>query len=251
MAKKALADRVVGRLIDDIAGGKFPPGSMLPSEAELAEREQVSRLTVREAITVLRTKKVLEVKHGRGTMVNPISRWSPFDPDLLAARSEDLVGASALPRKLIEARRLVEVGAAEMAADRRTEEDIEAMQVAHDGMKAADGDVESIVEADIAFHKAIMSSVGNTFITALFDPVSQLVREARRQTKEYPDIRTHAIAAHGRILQAIVDRDPEGARRAMREHLIQTELDLDEHFGKDEDHRRAQSLDQQEGENEQ
>lgn len=243
MAKKALADRVVGHLIDDVASGRFPPGSMLPSEAELAEREQVSRLTVREAITVLRTKSVLEVQHGRGTVVNPIARWSPFDPDLLAARSEDLIGASALPRKLIEARRLVEIGVAEMAAERRTEEDIKAIQNAHERMKNSGADVESVVESDIAFHQAIMSSVGNTFIAALFDPIGQLVWEARRQTKEYPDIRSHAIAAHGRILQAIVDRDSEGARWAMHEHLTQTEIDLDEHFGKDGDHGKELSSD--------
>lgn len=233
MVKKALADRVVGHLIDDVASGRFPPGSMLPSEAELAEREQVSRLTVREAITVLRTKQVLEVKHGRGTVVNPIARWSPFDPDLLAARSEDLIGTSALPRKLLEARRLVEIGVAEMAASRRSEEDVRKIQAAHERMKSSAEDVELIVEADIAFHQAIMSSVGNAFIAALFDPIKQLVWEARRQTKEYAGIRVHAIAAHERILQAIIDRDPERARTAMKNHLIQTEKDLDEHIGRD------------------
>ena len=233
MARKALADRVVGKLIDDVASGRFPPGSMLPSEAELAEQEQVSRLTIREAIAVLRTKRVLEVKHGRGTTVNPVSEWSPFDPALLAARSEDLIGASALPRKLIEARRLVEVGVAELAAARRSENDLKALRAAHTRMKEAEDNVEAIVDADVAFHQAVMSSVGNAFIAALFDPIKQLVWDARRQTKEYPDIRVHAIAAHGRILRAIQDRDPEAARWAMHEHLIQTEKDLDEHFHRD------------------
>lgn len=137
----------------------------------------------------------------------------------------------------------MEIGVAEMAAERRTEEDIKAIQNAHERMKNSGGDVESVVSADIAFHQAIMSSVGNAFIAALFDPIGQLVWEARRQTKEYPDIRSHAIEAHSRILQAIMNKDSEGARWAMHGHLTQTEIDLDEHFGRGRDHERERSSD--------
>lgn len=230
MVKTGLVDQLVGDLVDDIVSGVFPPGSVLPSEAELAERAEVSRLTVREAITVLRTKRVLEVKHGRGTFVNPISHWSPFDPTLLAARSGDAVGAGALPKKLIEARRLVEVGVVELAAARRSKGDLEALAEALERMKQAGDDVDAIAVADIEFHQAIMAAAGNAFIAALFDPIRQLVWAARRQTKGYPRIRARAIAAHTRILRTIRDKDPEAARWAMNDHLIQTEEDLDSLF---------------------
>lgn len=235
MVKTGLVDQLVGDLVDDIVSGVFPPGSVLPSEAELAERAEVSRLTVREAITVLRTKRVLEVKHGRGTFVNPISHWSPFDPTLLAARSGDAVGAGALPKKLIEARRLVEVGVVELAAARRSKGDLEALADALERMKQAGDDVDAIAEADIEFHQAIMAAAGNAFIAALFDPIRQLVWAARRQTKGYPQIRARAIAAHTRILRTIRDKDPESARWAMNDHLIQTEEDLDSLFAEDGD----------------
>ena len=235
MVKTGLVDQLVGDLVDDIVSGVFPPGSVLPSEAELAERAEVSRLTVREAITVLRTKRVLEVKHGRGTFVNPISHWSPFDPTLLAARSGDAVGAGALPKKLIEARRLVEVGVVELAAARRSKGDREALADALERMKQAGDDVDAIAEADIEFHQAIMAAAGNAFIAALFDPIRQLVWAARRQTKGYPQIRARAIAAHTRILRTIRDKDPESARWAMNDHLIQTEEDLDSLFAEDGD----------------
>jgi len=235
LVKTGLVDQLVGDLVDDIVSGVFPPGSVLPSEAELAERAEVSRLTVREAITVLRTKRVLEVKHGRGTFVNPISHWSPFDPTLLAARSGDAVGAGALPKKLIEARRLVEVGVVELAAARRSKGDLEALADALERMKQAGDDVDAIAEADIEFHQAIMAAAGNAFIAALFDPIRQLVWAARRQTKGYPQIRARAIAAHTRILRTIRDKDPESARWAMNDHLIQTEEDLDSLFAEDGD----------------
>lgn len=184
---------------------------------------------------MLRTKRVLEVKHGRGTFVNPISHWSPFDPTLLAARSVDAVGAGALPKKLIEARRLVEVGVAELAAARRSAEDLEALAQALERMREAEDDVDAIAEADIEFHQAIMAAAGNAFIAALFDPIRQLVWAARRQTKGYPHIRARAIAAHTRILRTIRDKDPEAARWAMNDHLIQTEEDLDNLFTEDGD----------------
>jgi len=230
MVRKALTDQLVGRFIDDIVSGKSPPGSLLPSEIELAEREQVSRLTVREAIAVLKTKRVLDVKHGRGTLVNPIALWSPFDPALLAARSGNSVGAGVLPRKLIETRRLVEVGVAELAAARRSEKDLEAMRDAHQKMKDSGNDADEFTGADIAFHQAVMASASNAFIAALFDPIKQLVWQARRQTKEYMHIRSHAIVAHERIFKAIRDQDPEAARWAMHDHLVQTEEDLDKHL---------------------
>lgn len=235
MAKTGLVDQLVGSLVDDIVSGVFPPGSVLPSEGELADRANVSRLTVREAITVLRTKRVLEVKQGRGTFVNPISRWSPFDPTLLVAHSADAAGAGALPKKLIEARRLVEVGVAELAAARRSSGDLEAMTRALEQMKKVEDDTDAIAEADIGFHQAIMAAAGNAFIAALFDPIRQLVWAARRQTKGYPRMRARAIAAHTRILRTIRDKDPEAARWAMNDHLIQTEEDLDNLFVEDAD----------------
>ncbi len=235
MVRTGLVDQLVGDLVEDIVSGVFPPGSVLPAEAELAERAEVSRLTVREAITVLRTKRVLEVKHGRGTFVNPICHWSPFDPTLLAARSGDAVGAGALPKKLIEARRLVEVGVVELAAARRSAKDLEALAEALERMKKAGDDVDAIAEADIEFHQIILAAAGNAFIAALFDPIRQLVWAARRQTKGYPQIRMRAIAAHTRILKTIRDKDPEAARWAMNDHLVQTEEDLDNLFAEDDD----------------
>ena len=225
--KQGLADQLANELVDDIARGIYQPGSMLPSENELAEQAGVSRLTVREAVKTLQTKGVLEVKHGRGTSVKPFSNWSPFDPALLLAKSEHSMGAGALPEKLIEARRLVEVGAAELAAARRTDADLLAMSGTLERMKRSPDDIDAFAAADIDFHKMVMVAAANAFISSLFDPLGELVWATRRQTKKHPEIRAHALVAHESIFNSIRAQDPEGARQAMQSHLAQTKEDLE------------------------
>lgn len=226
LLKKRLADAVVGDLIEAIIRGRFRPGEQLPSESELAEFTGVSRLTLREAVKTLQSMQVLQVRHGHGTFVSPVADWSPFDPQLLAVKSRYSHGIAALPEKLVEARRLIEVGAAEMAAARRSDADLATMEETLVRMRAAGGDIDAFAQADVDFHQAILAAVGNAFIVAIFEPFGQLILAARRQTKSRAEIRAHALVAHERILGAIRDRDPEAARWAMHDHLMQTKEDL-------------------------
>lgn len=183
-------------------------------------------MTLREAVKSLQSMHVLQVRHGHGTFVNPVTNWSPFDPQLLAITSRHSHGVGALPERLVEARRLIEVGAAEMAAARRSEADLQAISTALENMRAAGDDVDAFAAADVDFHQAVLASVGNAFVEAIFEPFGQLILAARRQTKSRAEIRAHALVAHERILGAIRDRDPEAARWAMHDHLVQTKEDL-------------------------
>ncbi len=94
-------------------------------------------------------------------------------------------------------------------------------------MEDAGEDIDTIANADIGFHQTIMSAASNAVIAALFSPIEHLIWEARRQTTSYPRMRSRAIEAHRRILKAIREQDPEAARWAMYDHLIQTEEYLD------------------------
>src|SRR5919197_5696505 len=156
-ARRVLADDLAEELVADIVAGTYAPGSKLPAENELAELASVSRLTVREAIRILRSKSVLRVQHGVGTFVRPIEEWSPLDPMLLAIRSADGGGDRDMHARLLEARRLVEVGVAELAAARRTETHLEELESALEEMRTAHlaGDIDAFVEADIAFHTVV------------------------------------------------------------------------------------------------
>lgn len=219
------ADGLLGLVLD----GTFPPGSKLPSEAELAERFDVSRLTMREAIRSLAATRVISVSHGKSSVVTPADQWSPLDPRLLLARGSVSGDPLLLPRSLIEARRMVEISAAELAAERRTDEQlsrmagfVKTMQQAHD-----EDDVPRFVEADLAFHGTIFEAVDNVFVDALFEPLEQVVRRLRTETSAVPDIRIHAISWHSTILEKLDAGDSAGARETMRGHLFQTQDDMD------------------------
>jgi GntR family transcriptional regulator, transcriptional repressor for pyruvate dehydrogenase complex len=224
----ALAERVAASVLDAIAGGDFPPGSQLPPEPELVKLTGVSRLTVREAVKSLESKGVLRVEHGRGTFVNPPSTWSPFDPAVLEARLASTVERAGLAAKLLEARRLVEVGVAELAAERRTADDLERLESALERMRRAQAsaDVDEFVDADVAFHDAVLDAADNELIVALFAPIKQLIYAGRRATSRWPDAREHAIVAHAGVLEAVRGHRPDQAQQAMRGHLLQTADDL-------------------------
>ena len=219
----AVADELLALVLD----GTYPSGGSLPSEAELAERFDVSRLTVREAIRSLASTNVIDVQQGKSSVINPADRWSPLDPRLLQARGQASGEPMVLPRRLTEARRTVEVGIAELAAGRRTDAHLGRLSTFLDAMTKAhaEGDVPRFVEADLGFHETLFEAVDNVFLDAIFEPLALVLRTLRTTTSSVPEIREHAIDWHGRILEAVADADPALAREAMRGHLIQTEED--------------------------
>jgi DNA-binding FadR family transcriptional regulator len=225
------ADVVAEQLLELVLDGTFPVGSALPSESELAQRFGVSRLTVREAIRSLVPTRVIDVQQGRSSLVNPTSHWSPLDGRLLLARSRVDGDPLLLPRRLVEARRAVEVAIVELAALRRTEEHLERLTALHQEMLDghARGDVTATAEADLAFHSALFEAADNVFLTALFEPLTSVLRAMREETSSVAEIRSHALDWHAAILRAVAVGDPQAARKAMEDHLQQTEQDV-EHY---------------------
>jgi GntR family transcriptional regulator, transcriptional repressor for pyruvate dehydrogenase complex len=229
--RKRLSDQLVEALIEAIAAGDYQVGAALPSEAELADMAKVSRLTVREAVKSLQARGLVRVEQGRGTFVNPPASWSALDAIVIVARSSNQAERTAITKRLIEARRLVEVGVAELAASRREQAHLEAMAEAIARAEAAHaaGDIDLFVDADLNFHNEIMKAAGNPFVAALFEPIRHLVHESRRHTSSFDEARGHAVRAHKRILRAISSGTATAARNAMRQHLEETEADLEEY----------------------
>jgi GntR family transcriptional repressor for pyruvate dehydrogenase complex len=230
------AAAVADRLLDDIVSGRHLPGSRLPPEPELCVAMGVSRATLREAMKSLQQRGVTSIEQGRGTFVNPVEAWSPFDPVLLAARTSGPGQGDAgnEPRaigmtldatwsaKLIEARQVVEVGVAALAAARRRDQDLADMEASIAVMKAAGDDVTAFAQADLAFHHAVMRAAGNELIQALFDPISRLIGAGRVESSRPAERRVHALQAHASILAAIRAGDAEAATHAMQTHLEST-----------------------------
>jgi DNA-binding FadR family transcriptional regulator len=231
--REGRAETVADGLLELVMDGTFPPGSTLPSEAEIAQRFEVSRLTVREAIRSLASTNVIRVQQGRSSVINPADQWSPLDPGLLKARGKASGEPLRLPKRLLEARRTVEVGIAELAANRRSDEHLARMTAFVEQMRDAhrDTDVPRFVEADLAFHAMLFEAVDNVFLDALFAPLSSVLRTLRHETSSVPEIRKHAIEWHARILASVAEGDPGAAREMMRGHLIQTEEDMDHFLG--------------------
>jgi GntR family transcriptional repressor for pyruvate dehydrogenase complex len=223
---ESLGDQIAARLLDEIIDGRYPPGTPLPPEWELADREGASRLTIREAVRILRQKNVVTVVRGRGTFVQPRQSWSPLDPAVLGALARSPDALTERLQALLEARALVEVGVAELAAARRDERDLAAMVAALEAMREAEDDLDAFVAADLSFHDAVMGAAGNPVVAALFDPIALLLRDTRRRTSRDPVARGHAVRAHERILAAIERRDPVQAAGAMRDHLTETGEDF-------------------------
>ena len=165
----SLSDDLAEQLLTAIIDGQYPPDSALPPEGELSEQGGVSRLTVREAVKHLRAQNVVRVVRGRGTYVNPPDRWTALEP---VVRAASRTASGALSERLIEARRLIENGACELAASRRTEEDLEELRRHLAVMREAAevGDTEQFVQADIDFHDTVMRATGNLFVPLLFEP---------------------------------------------------------------------------------
>jgi GntR family transcriptional regulator, transcriptional repressor for pyruvate dehydrogenase complex len=228
MPRDSLADRLADQLLQGIIDGRYPADDPLPPEADIAKEANVSRLTVREAVKTLRAKNIVRIHRGRGTFTNPPDRWTDLEALVRAISAQAPALAGVVPERLIEARRVIETGAAELAATRRTPDDLERLQVhlAEMATAADHGDVDAFVTADLAFHQTVLDAADNAFIAALLEPLSRLLIPARRQTSEVADIRRHAIDHHRAVLDAIQSADPEHARRAMHSHIDQTSRDL-------------------------
>lgn len=226
MARKSLVDVVADELLDRIVAGEFPPGSGVPGELELSARHEVSRMTVREAMKTLVARRILRVERGRGTFVNPLNQWSSLEAVLRAASEGQDDAAVAV--QLIELRRMLETGAAELAARRITVEELDEMDQQLAQMRAAHeaNDVDRFVAADLAFHDLILHASGNVFVAVLFEPLTRILASRRAQTSKVVQIQINAIAEHANIMDAMRSQDPERSRLAMDRHMEQTLDDL-------------------------
>ncbi|MEU1254139.1 FadR/GntR family transcriptional regulator [Streptomyces chartreusis] len=224
----SLSEELAERLLSEIIDGVYPPDAALPPEGELAEQSSVSRLTVREAVKQLRAQNVVRVVRGRGTYVNAPDRWTALEPVVRAASRSS---HTSLSERLIEARRLIENGATELAALRRGETDLAELREHLAAMREAadEADTEKFVQADIDFHATVMRATGNLFVPLLFEPFGPLLAEGRRETSAVPQIRVNAIAHHEAVLAALESGDPDKAREAMNAHMNQTANDYRTH----------------------
>lgn len=199
------------KLIAELATGKYPVGSRLPAERELAVKYGVSRPTVREAVIALEVQKLVEVRIGSGAYV------------VALPGKQTIPGFNITAFELTEARLLFEGEAAALAASQATADDIAEIErlvgeIARENLDPAGND-----KADRAFHLAIARATRNT---AVYDTVESLWKlrytspeaallHAKARTANVKPV----VEEHTAVLTALQNRDPNAARAAMRSHL--------------------------------
>jgi GntR family transcriptional regulator, transcriptional repressor for pyruvate dehydrogenase complex len=216
-----LYEQIVQQVEESIHKGGMKPGDQLPPERELAQQFGVSRTAVREAVKALREKGLVEAYHGRGTFITDGTSYSmrqSLDRMLKVGQGE---GSGFLA----EVREILEPEIAAMAATRSDAEDLASMREQVGIMDQARKDPDAFIEADLDFHLALAEAAANPIILSLIDSIVGLLREQRMgifQVEGGPD---RGQYHHKRILEAIVHKDPVGAREAMKAHLRQVRED--------------------------
>jgi GntR family galactonate operon transcriptional repressor len=216
--------RVVQELAARIVRGEVQPGQLLPPEPKLSEEFGVSRIVIREAMKVLSERGLVEIKQGRGTTVNPRDSWDPLDPTVLALRGDrDFYAAQA---ELMEARMIFEVQIAGLAATRASAQDLGEISAHLRRMDGMVGEPEAFHLADVQFHYLLVKASRNAVLARLLQPIHGILASGFLKTARLPGNPEQAQVKHWAIYRALEDRDPEGARRAMRAHLERAEQDL-------------------------
>jgi GntR family transcriptional repressor for pyruvate dehydrogenase complex len=209
-----MTEQVVIQVRDMIREGKLKPGDRLPSEREFAKRLGISRASLRAGLRFLAAMGALTSRHGSGTY---IANGPP------ALDSEPLRMLAALhgftPEELFEARRLLEIGLAGLAAEHATDDHLATMAEEVTEMYATLDDPQEYLIHDIRFHRAVAAASSNPILAALMDMVSAVMYERRRETVSRAKDLKESVAMHREIYRLIRAGKADEARAAMSEHL--------------------------------
>jgi len=184
-----------------------------PTEADLAKQYEVSRSVTREAVKMLTAKGLLAARPRKGTSVQPARAWNLFDPDVLRWMLERKFSADLL-RQFNELRIAIEPMAAVLAAEAADARGLAAIEAGYQRMVAAEAGDDDPLEADIAFHIAVLEASANPFYAQFRDVVKTALRTSIRFTNRFKG-RTASLPQHRAVLTAIEARDGEAARAAM------------------------------------
>ncbi|TML83684.1 MAG: FadR family transcriptional regulator [Actinobacteria bacterium] len=227
--RRKVYEQIAGQLLDQIGTRRLKPGDVLPPERELTESFGVGRSSIREALRMLESQGVIAAATGGAFVVA-----EPANPLNSSLRLLFSLDERAGMHDLYELRRILECEAAFLAAERRADEHLEAMDTAVAEMEAALADGrggERFIDADLRFHLAISEATGNRLVLHSMQAVRDVVRRALLTVVLIPRSPESAVVEHRAIRAAIADRDADRARQEMRAHLVRVERDVEQGVG--------------------
>jgi GntR family transcriptional regulator, transcriptional repressor for pyruvate dehydrogenase complex len=229
--RSSLSDDIVEQITGLIAREVLKPGERIPSEKQLCQQFGVGRTSVREALKSLSVIGILESRAGDGTFVS-----ANRDRYLERALQWGLLLDRKVVNDLIETRLLLESHTTYLAARRATAADLAAMERAIEGMEESVSDPKRYLEHDLRFHLQIAQVTQNTILGNLLSTIRGYLQSWVEQTlatspPDHPTSRALlTIKQHKKILSALKKRRANDARRAMREHILSAQADVESHL---------------------
>ena len=214
-----LYEQLVKQLLDYIEAEQLGPGDLLPSERDLAERLGVSRATLVQALVALEVLGVIDVQHGTGAVLVHRPRIATVIKSLREHRNR-------LP-EIVEARSTLEVKLAGLAAIRRTDADLHAIDSALEVMAADIKGGGRGLQGDELFHQAVTAAAHSAVMAQLMTFIAEMILETRMESLGQPGRPEQSLASHRKIADAIRAQDPEAAAEAMLSHIeLVSDVDL-------------------------
>ena len=215
--RRRLYEDVAERLESLINDGVYPPGSELPSERALMAEFGTGRPAIREALFALQTMGVLRLSPGERPRVQEPGGSVVLDH--VSGAVTRFIGQPGGLRQFQRARVFFEAGIVREVATHATERDIDELESALSTNRASAGSPRRFEETDVAFHFCLAKLAHNPLFTVIHDAMFEWLYSQRTVTLGFPGQIEFALAAHERIADGILHRDPDRAESAMREHL--------------------------------
>ena len=225
--KDRLVDRVVSEIQTLIVEGRLQPGTQLPPERELAEQLGVSRTVIREAVHILMTKGLLETRPGVGTIVREMTTAQVVEPISLLVKLRD--GGTDF-EDLHQVRSILEVEIAGLAALQATPDDIVSLKQLMAETDASVDDAETFAALDADFHQVLANMTHNPILLLIVAVIRDLLADYILMVTRRIEPRRQVIPYHRQIVDEVAAKDVEGARQAMRGHLVQIRKNHEEAF---------------------
>lgn len=219
-----LHGHVVHELGVRIVSGELKQGELLPSEEVLAGQMNVSRTALREAIKVLSAKGLIESRPKIGTRIREERHWSQLDANVLAWRCA-LMPTAEFAQTLMQMREIVEPAAAALAAQFGSTAQIEAIESAYLAMADA-ANIEQWTAADVAFHEAILQATNNPLLGSLFAVIETALATYFAISARSAEDFKYSLPHHHKVLQAIRQRQPDGARQGMQQMIADSNANV-------------------------
>ena len=220
LESRSLAEQAADKIEEMIIKNRWKSGDKLPNEMDMVEKLGVGRGTIREAIKILESRNVVEIRRGKGT----------YGCDNIG-KVEDPLGfrfasdKKKLAEDLSDFRSMLEPQIAEIAAKKATDKDIAELRKLCDEVNSMIANGENYSERDIELHTKIASITGNSVVEQIIPLIAQGV-------SLYVDLTNHELAGtaavtHQKVVEAITNHDPEAAYAAMKAHMKENRENLE------------------------